>query len=43
MGTRFVEALMNGVKRCLAFVDDWWKGRMSPHVSQQDETYTDQW
>ena len=41
MGERFVELLLSGIKRLLAFVGDWWKRRATP--PDRDGTYTDQW
>ena len=40
MGERFVDLLLNGIKRCLAVLGDYWKRRKTPPSPGQ---YTDQW
>ena len=40
---RFVDALLNGIKRFLTVLGCWWKRRTAPPGPGQDETYTDQW
>ena len=39
MDRRFVDVL-NGIKRCLVVLGDWWKRRTAPPGPGQ---YTDQW
>ena len=44
MGNKgFAARLMNGIRRFLAAVGDYWKRREMPPGCGQDRTYTDQW
>ena len=43
MGERFVDLLLNGMKRFLAVLGDYWKRRTTPPGPGQNGTYTDQW
>lgn len=40
---RFAASLLNGMRRFLVVLGDYWKRRTTPPGAEQDETYTDQW
>ena len=43
MGDRFLDLLLNGMKRLHAAVLAYWKRRTNPPGAERNGTYTDQW
>ena len=44
MGDKFLELLLNGMKRLHVVLSNYWKRRtIPPPQVEQSETYTDQW